>query len=546
MAQLPNTQTVNLGLVGSSKFGISSKINAEKTYNMYISDGWLACFPGYKKVLDLKSSNDDISTGRGFFRSIRGKLIIVVIGSSVYRLDENIGETFIGNINSTSGRVYIDENLSNQIAIVDGINLWIYNRVNNALTKQTVPADLVPNYVSFHDTYFLIGNGNLTGNGSKWFAYKYLNDNQVEIAYELAMQSKPDYALAVLRLPGKSNNVMVFGSAVSEIQNNVGGLEGYRRVSTLNVDYGALSIDTIAATDKFVFWLSSNEFNSPVIMAFDGQSATPISTDGINLFLNSLSNPEKSNGYFYKTDIGHLVYVLTFYDSADNTTLMYDVNNGSFFHLSDQHVNYHPARQIIHINNKSYFISLNNASIYEISSKYKTIDENIVQPWSSSYKTYKDYVIPRTRVCPPFRKQDNGSFRMSKVYLTMEQGNDPYYDELSNLEQTLNYIISQDDIDMITQDGQPIVANGANGTVEDGQLLKRTSLAYEPAVDFCFSNDGAVTYGHTVRQTLNYSAHRVNSIDWIRLGTSNDFTAKFKFWGKSDFIIGDAFLEVTP
>ena len=90
---------------------------------------WFVNFPGYKKLLNLaSSSNPGMSgVGRGFFNSIRGSIAISVVGSQVYALSKSLGVTFIGNITTTSGEVFIAENLNSQICIVDGVNAYIYN-----------------------------------------------------------------------------------------------------------------------------------------------------------------------------------------------------------------------------------------------------------------------------------------------------------------------------------------------------------------------------------------------------------------------------------
>ena len=116
---VPRGTPLPVKVVGSSKFGPFPKQNAEKTYNMFMSDGYMLNFPGYKRVLELLST---ATQGRGIFRSIRGNLIMAVIDSAVYELDNVLGITFIGNLNTTSGPVIMDENLNGQICIVDGLN----------------------------------------------------------------------------------------------------------------------------------------------------------------------------------------------------------------------------------------------------------------------------------------------------------------------------------------------------------------------------------------------------------------------------------------
>src|ERR1700744_4064972 len=401
-------QLIPIQIVGSSTFGRYNRVSGRKVYNLFESDGWLVPYPGWKRVVELVSNSNQAVEGRGFFRSIRGNIAVAVINSSVWRLDPNAGALFIGNIATSSGPVFMDENLNSQIGIVDQLGLYIFNRGTNALTRQEsvinggpVPDDLTPNYIRFHNNYFLIGNNNTTGNGARFYAFVFNDANSVVVANggQLALETKADFARAVIPLPGKGNNVLVMGTAVTEVQNNSpivynGNILLYQRVSSINIYYGVLSVATIAWSETMVVWLAVNEKAKPVIMVFDGKGPRAISTDGINHQLGVLAHPEKSVGFIYEED-GHTFYQISFYDPADNLSLMYDFNLDTFYHTSDAALNYHPARQVIYIGNKNYFISINNGSIYEFSTSLTTYDENIAKPGSARYDEALNHVIPR-------------------------------------------------------------------------------------------------------------------------------------------------------
>ena len=186
----------------------------------------------------------------------------------------------------------MDENLNGQIGIVDSVNLYIYNKFNNSLTQQTgdLYLDLTPNFIKFHDGYFLIGNGNKTGNGAKFYALVYKTDDTVDVAIggELALETSPDYALAACPLSEHGNMILVFGSSVTEVQMNTPKTTGlqtilYQRVPTINISYGVASVATIDTSDGVVMWLAINKSSPPVLMVFDGQSHDTITTDGFNV-----------------------------------------------------------------------------------------------------------------------------------------------------------------------------------------------------------------------------------------------------------------------
>ena len=383
----PGVKEFPLNISGSSTFGRYPKISIEKTYNLFVSDGWLVSLGGYEKVLQLLPSG----SGRGAFQSIRGNFTLLVINAIVYRIEPNLSYIIVGNLETSSGEVIIDENLNQQICIVDGVKMYIYNwSLPPQLVIQTggpLPASLIPNYVCFHDTFFLIGNGLQNGTSTFWYAYQYASATTISVASDQTFQVKPDYPLAVKRIPGQSSNVIVFGTSVCEVHTHIGQTDNYRRNSSISIDYGCISTDTIAASDSYIAWLAVNESNAPVIMIFDGQKATPISTDGIDYLMGSLSRPDLSTALFFRQD-GHLFYMLTFYfmgdekanppQEADNLTLIYDFNTQKFYHASDQHLNYHPARQVVYFKNDLYFVSLNNGSFYRWDTDITQIIEDVV------------------------------------------------------------------------------------------------------------------------------------------------------------------------
>ena len=178
----PDSQQIPVNVCGGNRYGRYSKISSEFTQNLYLLrngyppehelfEQWLVNFLGYSRVLNFgtftpptptnpPTLTDTINflpegTGRGIFNSIRGGFLLAVINSTVYRISSAFGVTMVGTVNSTQGDVYIAENLSNQICIVDGVNAYIYSY---GITPPTFAAQdlsaangLVPTYVRYHN-----------------------------------------------------------------------------------------------------------------------------------------------------------------------------------------------------------------------------------------------------------------------------------------------------------------------------------------------------------------------------------------------------------
>lgn len=518
---------VPINIVGSSTFGRYPKISLEKTLNMFISDGWLINYAGFQKISEILASGE----GRGLFHSVRGNFMLAVIDSSLYKISTNLAPQFIGNIDTSFGEVSIDENLSQQILIVDGQDAWLYNYAVNSLTKQTLThiGNLItPGYVCYHNTFFLIASSPISINPQNWYAFERASDSTLSLNTQFSLQTKPDSAIAVKRLPGRGNNVIVFGSTVAEIWTQVGGAENYRRVQSFNIDNGCVSVSTIAANEEIVCWLAQNENNAPSIMVTNGGESKRISTDGIDYLLQTIQFPSDSTAFFYRQD-GHLFYQLTFFNPVDNVSLIHDFNSNQFFHVSDENLNYHPARQVVYYNEQTFFVSLNDASLYEINTEFVTYNYNL-----DSQVLGRE--IPRIRICKSVRLNDSSRFRVGQFTFWIEQGVNDYY--LINPDEVYcqGLLITQEGDDFIvTQEGDQLLA-------QEGYCLVN---ADRPCVDMSFSKNGNQSFSNVVRKNLNPSGQYRNQVRFWRMGQANEFTIQLRFWGFQRFVVQDGVLEVV-
>ncbi len=562
----PQASQVPVNIVGGSQFGRYNKISAERTYNMFITTAgkpegddfemFMVNFPGYQRILNFVETPVNPQgilpsfwpqgVGRGIFKSTRGDFAVAVINAQVYLLSSSFAVSLIGTLNTSSGEVFMAENLNSQICIVDGQNAWIYYYGNPApsFTLQTggpFTGALIPNYVEYHNSFFLFGNANTDGTGAFWYIYKFASSSTISFVTNLALQTKADFALAVKRLPGQGNNVMVFGSTVAEIWTQVGGLQEYIRNPTKNINYGCISVRTIGESGDVIAWLAANEEESAVIMTYDGNTLDQISTDGIDHILSHINKPELSTALFYRID-GHLLYQLTFYDKSDNVTIVYDFNTKQFLNLTDQFFNYHPARQIIYFNGRIYFISLNNAALYQLSSDIPVINENIARVNASSTYDYNlIYDLQKERITSSIREATSTRFIANSLVVTLEQGTDPNYSELLP---TASDLITEDifnppDDDIITENGDIMAAEGSvTGT-------SNVNLPYIPRIELAISKDGGETWSNYVSRELHPLGHRQNILQWEGMGAANDICFKFRIWSRWRVVITNGLLDIV-
>lgn len=474
----PISKDVPLEVAGSSTYGRDPKILACRTFNMIMSDGWFVEYGGFKRILEFAESS-----GRGIFSSTPGNRMIIVVYNFVYSITASSANqyfgSFVGELSTFYGDVFIDENNTGQIAICDRHQLWIYKYNTGDFIQATLPAGVIPNYVSQQNGRFIVPDAltNLVylsaiGDGLNFFWSA--DGNPVA----LAIQTKPDRAVAAVRAPGKGNLLLVMGKTVTELWVDVGGaLLPYQKSTSSNIDYGVLSAGTIACSDNFCAWLGINEKSGPVIIVCSGTNAETISTDGINYKLSQVVEPENSCGFFVKL-AGHLIYQLTFYGDNDNFSLIYDFTTKKFFDVSNEEMNYHPARRAAFFNNDYFFVSLRSGDLYQLSASYSDYD----------YGDGKIKEIPRVRICNNIRMPDSSRFIVNRLTFTMEQGTDYTY--------------------------------------------QQTNPDYQPRLVLRNSRDGGVSFGSDSAKEYHVAGFRLNRFDFWNQGSANDYVAQFRFYGR--------------
>lgn len=455
---------VDLDIVGSTRYGRNSKISLENTYNMFITDDALVSYSGYKEVKELPGVES-----RGLFKSTKSNIMIHVIDDNIYEVDNGLNYNNVGNLSTNSGPVFIAQNGIGQFCISDLSNLYAY-KVGGTLALVTTPptpsGGFLPGNVDEQDGYFITVN-RLT---NVW-NISHLNDvnNWLEIdasnglTYSTTLGDGSDTCQACI----VANRLLfIMGNNTTQIYRDVGNtLFPYQRDNSLSFEYGCISIESISSNFGYVIWLGRNSNGSPTLLMSSGGPAKQVSPDGIELTLEQLKYPEDASGYLFEQG-SHIFYQITF--EKDNLSLVYDVEYNRFFTLIDEDFNHHIARKLVRYNNIDYFMAYaskeaNTVKLYEFSPKYST---------------FNGIPIPQLRYTKPFRLPDARRFRISKIIITMEQGN----------------------------------------TVE----LQKVAIA--------ISRDGGKSFGHPFPLLCNDQGYGANKMVFRKLGSANDITVKFWFY----------------
>lgn len=549
----PSNQQMALNVCGSSTFGRYPKISIEKTYNMFQSDNWLVDYAGYKIIIP-STFLDNGTEGRGIFTSTKLGGLIAVFNDQVFLIkisynqqtDEPLFDQIfpIGQLQSSSGVVYITENNRPQILISDNIHLYIYDTTVSG-TVQIVPGlNFTPGYITFHDTYFIAAASNdmtYTPPANNTWRLSLQNQGYTSDGTSMGttawpdisqnvglLETKPDNVQAVVRFPSKGNMILVMGSIVTESWFDTGAqLFPYQRNNQFNIDYGCVQPATVAYMDEIVVWLAQNEKSGPIIMYSDGGMPKKITTDGIDFLFSELQSPASSQGFLYRQD-GHLFYHINFY--ADNLSLFYDFNTDKFYNASDQNMNYFIASEIAFLGNQYYFVTRNNGNLFAFDTAFTTYQD--VE--SSISTTSKTYIIPRIRTCRNIMLPSQDYFIANDVGFTIESGETNYY--VQNADPNANPTLFG-------------LLDGTNFLLLDGEnfalLSEEESIAQEgPKVFLSVSYDGGQAFGAEWAYDLPTIGKRRNRLMWWQGGIANTFTCQFRFQGIGRFVSTDGIVNI--
>jgi hypothetical protein len=388
---------VPLDIVGSIGFQRFTKMSSENTYNMVVIGDFLVPAPGYELATKILVGSS--VEGRAIFRSVSANLLVVVENSQVYTISTALGKSFRGNLDTSTGPVFISENNNREIAIVDGLLLYVLRTDTFSFTRVTL--DFTPVYIDYQDGYFIAATGITNqwrlsdlNNAMSWPA----DVNGVGL-----LQSKPaDVTVATVAF---NRQLFVFGKTVTEIWHDVGNtLFPYQRDNTSEINVGLYAVESLSANFNYVVWLASNESGSPTLVYSTGGAPITFSDDGIQFKISQLTNPQNCSGFLY-SESGHIYYQITFYD--DNVSWIYDFDEKRFSTVTDNALNHHIARKGAFFDNHNFFISKNNGNLYK---------------FSSSITTYDRESIPYIRITKNYRHANAARTIVSRLTLNMEQG----------------------------------------------------------------------------------------------------------------------------
>jgi len=321
----------------------------------------------------------------------------IVAGNKVFQIDLSLNLIqATGTLNTNGGLVSMAYNNNNQLAIVDGQNLYICTTggLTPALTTITTNILGKPSTVCFLNQYFLISLMD-----SQQFQWSALNDGTTWSATDTDFAtSSPDNLVAVAASNGY---LYLLGEETTEVWSNnptqitVGPTTisfPFNYTGTV-IPFGLAGAHAFASINNGIAWLTNTITTSPHIIFAQGGSEQLISTPAIDQMIASYGTIGNAAA-MVSHQRGNEVFILSF-PSADST-LCYDFQTKMFHERSS-------------FNGKVWVVSCVSAFGPNTEIAGDSITGNI---YYLDPKTYNENGVPLVcvRTTPPFATNDNFNF----------------------------------------------------------------------------------------------------------------------------------------
>jgi hypothetical protein len=540
-------------MVCSTKFGRNSKISLEQVFNMFQADGWIVNYAGYRAIPEDPVLINGI--GRGSFTSARSNKMFVVISQYVYsvtaQVDDSLVVTQIGVLNTSTGDVFIDENLKSQIAFCDKQNVYIYDYSTSVF--QILNLGFFAGYVIFQDNRFIV-----SVNGKPEWQLSDFNLLAIYTATPVGGTTGSGYhvndLLTVLDGNGGILKVATIdgGGGVTSVTIDTAGSGYSNRVYGVSGGFGTAASFNIVVTSGFAqtsaqigsFQTKPDNVVACVRMPgktgqilIMGNTVTEVWTDlGLQLF------PYQRNSS-YSIDYGCLnpatiasgddFIVWLGANERSGPVIMY-CSGGSINQISTDGINFRLSELVNPENSFGFIFKQDGHVFYQIT--FPSPEDNIT--YTYDFTTQKFYTLCDVNEnCHIARRV--AYYNNSYYFVSFNDGSiyrlDSNYEDYNGAEIPRIIITPTSAL----PDRSSFIVNNITFPIEQG------TDENDARVDLCTSSDGGVTFGNTTGIQLQPLGKRRNIFKFYNLGRYNEVIFQFRFWGFGRFVLTNGVAEVT-
>jgi hypothetical protein len=374
------------GFLGPTYPNRSINFQSDRTINFFPE---LSPSPDAKTVIALigcPGTELSLEVGNGPIRGthVAAGCMFVVSGDSLYSVNtSSVVSASLGTLVTSSGRVQMKFNGltsagagGNQLAIVDGVNLYIYNVFTEAFTTvSAATVGITPSAITYLDGYFVIVDST-SMNARSSTLYDGLTWPGLALS---PISSSPENLVGCC---SNSQELWFIKEFTTELWYDAGIATSsgfpFMRVPGGVLNYGTTAPNSVVAGDNSVFMVgvSRNEDAGQFvgIVAFAGGVFTVISPPSINYQIAQMADITDAFSFMFSME-GHTFLVVTF--PTGDATFIFDTTTKMWHERSsyaDNPYDYHMwnASTYSYFNNTGYIGDMVNGNIYRLSSSLFT------------------------------------------------------------------------------------------------------------------------------------------------------------------------------
>jgi hypothetical protein len=297
--------------------------------------------------------------------------IYAVFKDTIYRIIGNIIDnklklthSVIGRIETETGHVGIENN-NTQVVFVDGIGGWVYDTITGNFTKITDP-----NFPAGASDITLLANRFVVNKGESNIShYSSLGDGlswtDPGFGNFFSLDSYADVIVGYETINGK---MLIFGNNSTELFYAAGGSVFPFRPQKPTLEFGCAAVGSIAKAFGMLGWLSQTKNGIGAIVVTTGGTPVSISNDALNNEIDSYDDVSDATAYFYRNEIGHIMYVINF--TIANASWMYDFNTKAWSKLTSEGDNRHWANGHVYYKSRHFVLDYKSPIMYEMSKNF--------------------------------------------------------------------------------------------------------------------------------------------------------------------------------
>lgn len=495
---------------------------------------------------------------RFIFRSIN--FIYVVIETRVYQVDKFYNTILLSEVVDLTGDIYfafLPVITTVYCMMTDGTNIFVITESPNSTVQMQKCTDsnapVNPAYIGVFGSRFIVSSLNTptftlsqidlgalpNANPDKWFtipdgfAGHALFAQATGIIGQIGVMNGQMYIFSDFNVDIWSNIPTVL--TVADVQQTF----PFRLSSAYQWDVGIADPHSLSIDFGFMVWLGRNRSGLVTFVMSDGRSPQSISTQAVNVLLesqvqnNGLSPfiSRKTHGFlyqwensiFYRVTAGKFLSFgqLDLEDSSN--ALEYNFNSKQWMRAIEVNGERNKISQHVYLNNKHFVIVETQTALYEMRGDIYTNELQVVNSPSAFTTIPFRYELITSQIW----EQDYSEFITDYLEIDFVYGDHTFYksqapflntvfvtDELGNFIVTENSTI--DNPTFLIQDGTNFP------TVLDNHYYD----LFNPHIELYFSDDGGITFNSAdIREFSNLGVYRWR-MRWYQLGASRNRSYK--------------------